>query len=152
LGEGTITYSLTADFLAVDFRPVGGFDTGADASTSSMLRVVIGTCFSSLGVLRGDLGVSFSCSINSSVISGTGCNFIALFLVEGFFSVTYFLTDSFFTLCLGVLTSSFLVEALVADFLAEGLRAIALGGSSSTWTSCLSSSSFSWESSGIFSE
>jgi hypothetical protein len=62
---------------------------------------------------------------------------IALFLLEDFFSVSTFLADSFFALCLGVLASSFLVEALVADFLAEALLALSgfLGDSSMISTS-----------------
>jgi hypothetical protein len=87
-----------------------------------MLKAGTGSSRPSLGEFAGDLGVNFSSSNTSSMISGTVSTLAALFLVLDCFLAedpTTFKAASFLTLYLGVLASSFLVEALAVDFLAE---------------------------------
>ena len=84
-----------------------------------------GTCWTNpaLGELAGDLGVNFSSSNTSSMISGTVSTLRALFLLDCYLAEdpTALEGASFLTLYLGVLSSSFLVEALVVDFYADVL-------------------------------
>jgi hypothetical protein len=78
-----------------------------------------------LGEFAGDLGVCFSSSKTSSMLSLTISTLATLFLVDAFLELTVICTDSFLTLCLGVLTSSFFVEGLETDFFADYLRELA---------------------------
>jgi len=84
-----------------------------------------GTCSRSpaLGELAGDLGVNFSSSNTSSMISGTVSTLAALFLLDGYLAEdpTALEGASFLTLYLGVFNSSFLAEVLVVDFYADVL-------------------------------